>query len=54
MKINNLEITSNFIEIVDSNSAHVELNNCIRLVHLTDTNFTTIEELEQFIQTLII
>lgn len=53
MKINNLEITSNFFEQVDEVSAHCELERCIRLVHLEDTEFTTIEELKKAIESLI-
>lgn len=54
MKINNLTVTSNFIEVVDEKSAHCELDNCIRLVHLSDTEFETIEELKTTIENLVL
>lgn len=53
MKINNLEITSKFFEQVDETSAHCELEGCIRLVHLEDTEYTTIEDLKKAIESLI-
>ena len=53
MKINNLGVTSNFFEQVDEVSAHCELERCIRLVHLENTEFETIEELKKAIESLI-
>ena len=53
MKINNLEVTSNFFEQVDEASAHCELGGCVRLVHLVDIEFETIEDLKKAIESLI-
>jgi hypothetical protein len=53
MKINNLEVTSNFFEQIDETSAHCELGGCVRLVHLSDVDFETIEELKKQIEILI-
>jgi hypothetical protein len=53
MKINNLTVTSNFFEKLDEKSAHCELDGCIRLVHLSDTEFNTIEDLQTAIEALI-
>jgi len=50
MKINGLEVTSNFVEIIDENSIHCELGGCIRLVHLADTEFKSVKELEKEIK----
>jgi hypothetical protein len=53
MKINNLEVTSNFFEQVDETCVHCELGGCIRLVHIVDTDFETIEDLKKQIEILI-
>ena len=53
MKINNLERTSNFFEQVDETSSHCELGGCVRLVHLSDVDFETIEDLKKAIESLI-
>lgn len=53
MKINNLKVTSNFFEKVDESSAHIDLEGCVRLVHLSDTEFATIEELKTAVESLI-
>ena len=53
MKINNLEVTSNFFEQVDETSVHCELGGCIRLVHIVDTEFKTIEELKLAVENLV-
>ncbi len=54
MKINNLEVTGNFVEILDETSAHLELGGCIRLVHLSDTDFKTINDLKIAVENLIL
>jgi hypothetical protein len=54
MKINNLDVTSNFFEQVDETSIHCELGGCVRLVHIENTEFKTIEELKLAIENLII
>jgi hypothetical protein len=53
MTIYEIEVTGNFVEILDENSAHIELGGCIRLVHLSDTKFKTIAELQTAIEALI-
>ncbi len=53
MKINGLEVTGNFVEILDENSIHCELGGCIRLVHLIDTEYQTTKELKTAIEALI-
>ena len=52
MKINELEVTGNFVEILDPTCIHCELGGCIRLVHLSDTEFQTVEDLEIAIKAL--
>ena len=54
MIINGYNLTSNFFEYVDSQSCHLELNGCLRLVHLEDTGFNSIEELKTAVETLLI
>jgi hypothetical protein len=54
MKINNLEVTGNFVEILDETSAHLELGGCIRLVWLKDTEFKTINDLKIAVENLIL
>jgi hypothetical protein len=54
MTINNLEVTGNFVEILDETCAHLELGGCIRLVHLSDTDFETIQDLKIAIETLVL
>ncbi len=46
MQINGLNVTGIFFEKVDDTMCHMELENCIRLVHLEDTQYSTIEELQ--------
>lgn len=53
MKIINLEVTNNFIEVVDTTSAHIEIEGCLRLIYLKDTEFKTMEELKKAIESLI-
>lgn len=53
MKITNLEVTNNFIEVVDTTCVHIELDGCLRLIYLKDTEFKTIEELKKAIESLI-
>ena len=52
MTINKLEVTSNFVEIVDANCVHLELGNCIRLVWLKDTEYETVEDLKTAVEKL--
>ena len=47
MKIKNLNVTSNFVELFHPNCLHIELDGCLRLIYLVDTNFETIEELKK-------
>ena len=54
MKINNLNVTSNYFDLVDETSAHIELDGCVRLVHIENTEFKTIEELKLAVENLII
>lgn len=49
MKINGLNVTGNYFEKVDDTMCHVELDGCIRLVHLTDTGYSSIEEIETIV-----
>ena len=53
MKINGYTVTSNFFDYIDETCCHLELDNCIRLVHLSDTEFKTIAELQTAIEALI-
>jgi len=53
MTINNLEVTSNVFDYIDTNTCHLELEHCLRLVHLHDTEFNTIEELQTAVEALI-
>ena len=52
MVINNFTVTSNFIEMIDETCVHLELDNCIRLVHLSDTDFETVNELQTAVEAL--
>lgn len=52
MKITNLEVTNNFVEVVDPTCVHIELNGCLRLIYLKDTEFKTIEDLKNAIESL--
>ena len=54
MKINNLNVTSNIFDYVDETSCHLMLDGCLRLVHLSDTEFETIEDLKTAIENLTI
>jgi hypothetical protein len=54
MKINELNVTSNYFDLVDETSAHIELDGCVRLVHIENTEFKTIEDLKLAIENLII
>jgi hypothetical protein len=53
MIINGFNVTSHFFEYVDETMCHLELDYCIRLVHLHDTEYSTIEELQTAVETLI-
>lgn len=52
MKIYNLDVTSNFFEQVDDSGCHIELGGCIRFVYLRDTDYSTMEALEDAIKNL--
>jgi hypothetical protein len=52
MTIYEIEVTGNFVEILDENSAHIELGGCIRLVHLSDTEFETVNDLKIAVENL--
>lgn len=52
MQINELNVTSNYVEVLDETSAHIELDGCLRLVNLKDTEFKTIEELKIAVESL--
>jgi len=54
MIINGYTVTSNFFDYIDETCCHLELDNCIRLVHLSDTEFNTMEELQTAINDLIL
>ena len=53
MIINGFKVTSNFFDYVDATMCHLELDYCIRLVHLYDTGFNTIEDLKTAVEALI-
>jgi hypothetical protein len=54
MIINKLNVTSNYFDLVDETSAHIELDGCVRLVHIENTEFKTIQELKLAVENLII
>jgi len=54
MVINGFTVTSNFFDYVDETMCHLELDNCIRLVHLYDTEYNTIEELHVAVENLFL
>jgi hypothetical protein len=54
MKINDLDVTGSFFEKLDDTTCHVELGGCIRLVHLSDTDYSSIEDLGVEIETNVI
>ena len=54
MIINGFTVTSNFFDYVDETMCHLELDNCIRLVHLEDTEYSTIEELQIAVENLFL
>ena len=54
MIINGFQVTSNFFDYVDETMCHLELDGCIRLVHLEDTEYNTIEELRIAVENLIL
>lgn len=51
--INGFKVTSNFFDYVDETCCHLELDGCIRLVHLSDTEYNTIEELQTAVEALV-
>lgn len=53
MEIYGLPVTGNFFEQIDDFSCHIELGNAIRCVHLSDTEFETVNELQTAIEALI-
>jgi hypothetical protein len=56
MKINGFTVTSNIwveeINYVDHVSCHIELDGCLRLVQLKDTEYATLAELQTAIEAL--
>jgi len=52
MIINGFNVTSNFFDYVDETMCHLELGGCIRLVHLQDTEYSTITELQIAVENL--
>jgi len=53
MIINGFKVTSNFFDYVDETCCHLELDYCIRLVYLSQTEYKTIEELQIAVEALI-
>jgi hypothetical protein len=54
MIINGFTVTSTFFDYVDETMCHLELDGCIRLVYLSDTEFETINDLETAVEKLIL
>jgi hypothetical protein len=54
MIINGFKVTSNFFDYVDATMCHLDLDHCIRLVHLSQTEFNTIEELQTAVTDLFL
>ena len=54
MIINGYNVTSNLFDYVDETMCHLELDGCIRLVHLEDTEYDTIEELQIAVENLFL
>ena len=52
MIINGYNVTSNFFDYVDETMCHLELDGCIRLVHLEDTEYNTIQDLQNAVENL--
>ena len=52
MIINGFSVTSNFFDYVDESMCHLELDGCIRLAHLEDTQYNSIEELKIAVEDL--
>jgi len=52
MVINGLNVTSNIFDYIDETSCHLELDGCLRLVHLEDTPYDTIDELKEAVENL--
>lgn len=46
MIINGFHVTSNIFDYIDETMCHLELDGCLRLVHLEDTEYNSIEELK--------
>jgi hypothetical protein len=53
MIINGFKVTSNFFDYVDETCCHLELDGCIRLVHLSQTEYSTIEDLQTAVEALV-
>ena len=54
MEIYGLQVTSNYFEQIDSTGCHIELDNNIRFVYLSDTGYATMEDLQTAITNLIL
>jgi hypothetical protein len=52
MIINGFKVTSNVFDYVDESMCHLELDGCLRLVHLQDTEYSTIDELRIAVENL--
>jgi hypothetical protein len=52
MIINGFNVTSNFFDYVDDTMCHLELDGCLRLVHIKDTEYSTIAELKLAVENL--
>jgi hypothetical protein len=52
MRIYNLEVTSNYFEQIDDLGCHIELDGCIRFVYLIDTEYNSMEALENAVKNL--
>jgi hypothetical protein len=52
MIINGYTVTSTLFDYVDETMCHLDLDNCIRLVHLSDTEFETVNDLKIAVENL--
>jgi hypothetical protein len=52
MIINGFRVTSNVFDYVDETMCHLELDGCLRLVHIEDTEYNSIEELKIAVENL--
>ena len=52
MIINGNTVTSTLFDYIDETMCHLELDGCTRLVHLSDTEFETINDLKTAVEKL--